>query len=74
MIYCLKKKSEYVQGVQSIFQLIHHFVNDYSLIVWLTSVLVLMTMQHVGNTWGKRIFKKVKANVLHVTELKAFRA
>lgn len=53
MIYCLKKekeKCEYVQGVQSIFQLIHHFVNDYSLIVWLTSVLVLMTMQHVGNT------------------------
>lgn len=61
MIYCL-----------SIFQLVHHFLNDYSLIVWLTSVLVLMTMQHVGNTREKA--STVKANVLHVTELKALRA
>lgn len=71
MIYCLKKRKEKCEHVQGV--LIHHFVNDYSLIVWLTSVLVLMTMQHVGNTWEKKP-SKVKANVLHVTELKALRA
>lgn len=53
MIYCLKKRKEKCEHVQGV--LIHHFVNDYSLIVWLTSVLVLMTMQHVGNTWGKKL-------------------
>lgn len=53
MIYCLKKRKEKCEHVQAV--LIHHFVNDYSLIVWLTSVLVLMTMQHVGNTWEKNL-------------------